>query len=93
MGLLFIFLIGICAIILIARLASKTRPKEERLLVESGGGDERRKNGKEHYPEKNLQDKTTLEEGLLSLLIKKGVITEEELLLELELIKKLKEGN
>jgi hypothetical protein len=87
-GLLFIFLVGISAIILIARFASKTRPKEER-LPEAGGG--RYQNGGERYPKKPLYDRSILEEGLLSLLIKKGVITEEELLSEMELIKKMKE--
>lgn len=86
MGLLFIFLVGIGAIILIARFASKTRPKEER-FPEAGGA---YRNGGEAYSKKPLYDKSTLEEGLLSLLIKKGVITEEELLSEMELIKKMK---
>jgi hypothetical protein len=91
MGLLFIFLLGISAIILIAKLASKTRPKEERI---SGSGEEKGgANGRGHYPEKQLQDKSTLEESLIALLIKKGVITEEELLSEVELIRKFKEGH
>lgn len=86
MGLLVIFLLGITAIILIARFASKTRPKEERLSGQGGY-----QNGGERYPKKPLYDRSTLEEGLLSLLIKKGVITEEELLAEMDLIKKMKE--
>jgi hypothetical protein len=88
MGLLFLFLLGICAIILIAKLASKTRPKEERLL-EAGAAPH--KNGGGHYSEKTTPNRSSLEEGLVSLLIKKGVITEEELLSEVELIRKLKE--
>ena len=89
MGLLFIFLAGIGAIILIARFASKTRPKEERLPESGGGGPYR--NGGERYAKKPLYDRSTLEEGLLSLLIKKGVITEEELFSEMELMKKMKD--
>lgn len=89
MGLLFIFLAGISAIILIAKLASKTRPKGERLLEADGG---HYQNGVELSHKKPFQDRS-LEEGLISLLIKKGMITEEELLSEVELIKKIKEEN
>ena len=89
MGLLFIFLVGICAIILIARLASKTRPKEERLSAPGGAAGYQ--NGGDRPSKKPIYDKSALEEGLLSLLIKKGVISEEELLSELEQIKKMKD--
>jgi hypothetical protein len=77
-------------IVLIAKLASKTRPKEERLLASEESM--RHKNGG-HSPEKQIHDKLALDEGLISLLIKKGVITEEELLFEVERVKKLKGGH
>lgn len=88
-GLLFIFLAGITVIILIARLASKTRPKGERVLEEGGGP---YRNGGDLPHSKPVQERF-IAEGLISLLIKKGMITEEELLSEVELIKKIKEEN
>lgn len=92
MGLLFIFLLGIAAIILVARLASKARPQEERLLDRKEGGEAAFKNGGgKSHGEKPSQESLLVQEGLLSLLIKKGIITEEELLSEMKMIKKMKE--
>jgi len=79
MGLLFILLLGILAIFLIAGMASKARPKHERLS---------------HNGDLSIDKKIDREaercnlEGLTSLLIKKDVITEEELLNEIEAINK-----
>ncbi|MFQ5779926.1 MAG: hypothetical protein ACE5HN_03960 [Nitrospiria bacterium] len=85
MGLLFILLLGILAIFLIAGMASKARPKHERLSQDpSQNGDRSVGENRDREAERcNI-------EGLTSLLIKKGIITEEELLSEVELIEKIK---
>ena len=81
MGFLFLFTIGILAIILVARIASKSGQGGQK--IESPTGREK------GYFEKLSGEKSYVEEGLVSLLIKKGAITEEELLNEIECVKKL----
>jgi hypothetical protein len=85
MGLLFIFIVGVLAIIMIARWGSKTRRKEagpEEYQIEHQNGKEKKK---------GVEQQNYLEAGLVTLLIKKKIITEEELLSEIELLKKIKE--
>ena len=81
MGFLFLFTIGILAIILLARIASKSGQGGKK--IESPNGREK------GYFDKLIGEKSYIEEGLVSLLIKKGAITEEELLNEIECVKKL----
>lgn len=84
MGLLFLFVMGIAAIILIARWGSKTRPKTAELALEP-----EHRNGREQ--KKISEHQNYLEAGLINLLIRKKIISEEELLSEIELLRKIKE--
>ena len=70
MAILFIFFAFILAIILVARLASKARPKEERekILPKT----------KVNTYAKGKQESQVLD-ALVALLVRKGMISEEEL--------------
>lgn len=84
MGFVFLLLLGFTAIILIARFASKAAGRGA-----SGGAVQ---NGKEkitYEGGKSPAEKARyFQEATISLLLKKGVITEEELLAEVEMIRK-----
>lgn len=80
MGILVILLFGILAILLIAKLASKARPKEALPLTQQE--DELQPNG---------QDPIYDIEALTSLLIRKEIISREELLLEISRIEENKD--
>lgn len=79
MSLLVVFLTVILIIIIIARLASKTRPEHEREPASESRG---------FYSIKKIESevKDNVIEALMCLLVKKGLVTEEEILSELELI-------
>lgn len=90
MGFLFLFLAGIIAIILIARFGSRI------------GRQERNPPGYRNGQEKPAYEKPTaqeqvrqryVQEGLIALLLKKGVISEEELVDEIETAMKNDENN
>lgn len=72
MSLLFVFFTVILIIILIARVASKTRPLEERAHSEKQTG---------LYTVKKIEDrnKDHLLEALIALLVQKKIVTEEEM--------------
>ena len=74
MGFLFIIVLSILAIILVARLASKTKPDIERIKSPED---------MEHYKKSQKID-AVVQNGLITLLLKKNMITEEELLAEVE---------
>ncbi len=76
MSLLFIFIIVIFIIIIIARLASKTRPEAERVPASENG----------FYTIKKMENeaKDNVIEALMRLLLKKELVTEAEILSELE---------
>lgn len=82
MGILFILLSGIAAILLIAKLASKVRPKEEVEL-------------EKQLIQKDIEavadDASDEFEALASLLIRKEIISKEELLIEISEVIKHKE--
>lgn len=84
MGFVFLLFFGLAAIILIARLASKASGRSA-----SGGAVQ---NGKERIAYeggKSHAERTRyFQEAVISLLLKKGVITEAELLAEVEMIRK-----
>lgn len=84
MGFVFLLFLGLAAIILIARLASKAAGRS----ADTGAA----QNGKERiaYEGGKSQAERTryFQEATISLLLKKGVITEEELLAEVEMIRK-----
>lgn len=82
MGFLFLIVMGILGIILIARLASRSGRKEE--VSERPAP---RQNGRERHQVGSIQ-MDDLENALVSLLIKKKVITEKEFLAEIERLKK-----
>ncbi len=82
MGFLFLIIIGILAMVFIARFASKTRPKGEEVKSPYRGG------YGDVYSSKSQKVDSVLQKGLVSLLLKKNIIREEELLEELEKIKK-----
>ncbi len=83
MGLLFVFLTVIVIIILIARMASKTRPETEKVASQKKTG---------LYTVKKLEgpspdrDQVILLEALISVLIQKKVISEEEVAAEIKSI-------
>jgi hypothetical protein len=89
MGLLVVVVLGIAAMILIARVASRSIRKDP--LPESQAP----KNGKEAVTLEKLAVYNTYElEGLINLLVEKGMITKEELLREVEGLKEEEgEGN
>lgn len=78
MSLLVIFFIVVFVIIIIARLASKTRPEAERVPASENG----------FYTIKKIESeaKDNVIEALMRLLVKKGLVTEEEILSELKSI-------
>ncbi len=84
MGLLAIFFLGVFAIIIIAKLAAKMRPEEEkRLFIEDGGYQKptkKRQSDEEELDEDN--PKETLE-ALITLLTRKQILNPDELLLEI----------
>lgn len=84
MGFVFLLFFGLAAIILIARFASKASGRSG----PAGAG----QNGNERIPYeggKGQAERTRyFQEAVISLLLKKGVITEEELLAEVEMIRK-----
>ncbi|MFY9268224.1 MAG: hypothetical protein WAO55_00575 [Candidatus Manganitrophaceae bacterium] len=85
MGFLFLFLLGIIAIIMVARFASKNVPRDETPSLPY--------NGKKGYPHSEQQDtveerRRDLQVALVSLLVKKGIITEAELNFEVEQMEK-----
>jgi len=67
--------------ILVARFASKTRPKGEQIKSSYEKGDQ-------HYPYKSQKMDSVLQKSLISLLLKKNIITEKEFLKEIERVKK-----
>ncbi|GEM_PF-3490292 len=77
MQLLFIFVAVVLIIIIIARLASKTRPENERLPASKSDG---------LYTVNKIEQKKNdhVIEALMNLLVKKGLVTEEEIVQELE---------
>ncbi len=77
MGFLFIIVLGVLAMIFVARFASKTKPDEERIKSPEDI---------EHYNKSQKID-AILQKGLISLLLKKNIITEEELLAQVEIEK------
>ena len=87
MGFLFILLFGILAILLIAKTASKVKPKEELTLekrliqkdIEATSKDASDDEASDEASD-GASDKI---EALTSLLIRKEVISEEELLIEI----------
>lgn len=86
MGFVFLLLLGLAAIILIARFGSKASGRSAAGVLHNG------QNGKERpaYGEGKSQAERgrVFQEALISLLLKKEIITEEELLSEIELIRK-----
>lgn len=87
MGLLFAVFLGILAIIVIARIASKARPREEQFteVPPLQAMEKPEDAGSVKYEE------ITPVEALVSLLIRRGVITEEELLEEIARTSKYKD--
>lgn len=85
MPLLFIFFIVILIIVIIARLASKTRPEHERAPESENG----------FYTIKKIESeaKDNVIEALMRLLVKKGFVTDEEILSELKSIIEEKKQN
>ncbi len=84
MGFVFLLLLGLTAIILIARFASKAAGRSAAGgVVQNGKERITYEGGKSHTDKTNY-----FQEAVISLLLKKGVITEAELLDEIELIKK-----
>lgn len=83
MGFLFILLVGLAAIILIARFGSKASGR---------GAAAKAQNGKERIGyeggKSQAESRRYFQEAVISLLLKKGIITEEELLSEVEMIRK-----
>ncbi len=79
MSLLFVFFTVILIIILIARVASKTRPLAERAHSEKQTG---------LYTVKKIEDrnKDHLLEALIALLVHKKIVTEEEMVSSLKSI-------
>lgn len=74
MGFLFIIVFGILAMIFVARFASKTKPDIERVKSPEDI---------EHYNKSQKID-GVVQRSLITLLLKKNIITEEELLAEIE---------
>jgi len=79
MGILFLFLFGIVAILVIAKLASKVRPEEE-VLKEKKRLKELKDKKKAHM----AQQSTDKLEALISVLVKKQIVSEEELLVQMK---------
>ena len=75
MGFLFLIIAGILAMVVVARLASKTKKNEEGAASPP-----------HRYYDGNKVD-IALQKGLISLLLKKKIIGEEELLAEINRIK------
>lgn len=90
MGLLFIFLTVILIIILIARIASKTRPDSEKIQSETKTG---------MYTVKKIESPSLAEEqinlleALIAVLIRKGFISEEEMTSEIQSILEKRKGD
>jgi len=84
MGFLFLIITGILAMVFIAKLASKTKLKGEEVAAPT-----RRDDGHSGYFSDSKSQKVDLamQKGLISLLLKKKVIGEEELLAEINRIK------
>ena len=85
MGFLFLFLLGIFAIIMLARFGSKASRRGEATMTIPQNGKER-----SGYERGKGQDERArqFQEALISLLLKKEIITEAELLAEVELLRK-----
>jgi len=77
MPLLFVFFAVILIIIIIARLASKSRPAEEIALSKKSKGIYSVKKVENHKNDNVI-------EALMNVLVKKGLLTEEEILAELK---------
>lgn len=86
MGPLILIFVGILAIILIARAASNTRPKEEKIKYPS------QKGGYGDIQLKPQKIDSAIQRGLISLLLKKNIIREDDLLEEIEKTKKNEEN-
>jgi len=84
MGFVFLLFLGLAAIILIARLASKASRQGEPAGVAQNGKEPIAYEGGKSHAERARQ----FQEALISLLLKKGIITEAELLTEVEMIRK-----
>lgn len=84
MGFVLLLFLGLVAILLIARLASKaSRRGEPAGVVQNGKEPISYEGGKNH-----AQSPRHFQEAVISLLLKKGIITEAELLAEVEMIRK-----
>jgi hypothetical protein len=79
MGFLFLIIAGLGAIVAIAQLASKAKPK-----APDGSTPPRTEGYGSFYSSKPEKIDSALQKGLISLLLKKNIIKEEELLEELE---------
>ncbi len=87
MGLLFAVFLGILAIIVLARIASKTRPKEEQSTENPKPQLEKTTDVTESVKNEEVPHL----EDLVALLVRKGIITEKELLDEICISTKHKE--
>jgi hypothetical protein len=88
MGFVFLLFLGLAAIILIARLASKASGRGGPGAAVQNGKERITYEGGKHHAERARY----FQEAVISLLLKKGVITEEELLSEVEMIRKEEES-
>ncbi|TAK07208.1 MAG: hypothetical protein EPO39_07040 [Candidatus Manganitrophaceae bacterium] len=84
MGFLLILLIGLAAMILIARFGSKASGRTGAAGAVQNGKERVAYGGGKSQAERTRH----FQEALISLLLKKEIITEEELLAEIELIRK-----
>lgn len=84
MGFAFLLLLGLTAIILIARFASKAAGRGAPGGTVQNGKEKITYEGGKSHAERGRY----FQEATISLLLKKGVITEEELLAEIEMIRK-----
>lgn len=84
MGFVFLLLLGLTAIILIARFASKAAGRGAPGGTVQNGKEKVTYEGGKNHAERGRY----FQEATISLLLKKGVITEEELLAEIEMIRK-----
>ncbi len=89
MGFLFLVVIGIFVMVFIAKMASKTKSKEKPEDIKSSPYKD--SNRDIYLNLKSQKIDRALQKGLISLLLKKNIIKEEELLQELENIKKNEE--
>ncbi len=80
MGILFLFLGGIVAIIIVAKLASKVRPEEERMVEEKKAP---KKTDVRHL-EEDLERFEKKLDAVVGLLLKKKILSEEEMHMEIK---------